>query len=222
MKIATPRNICFFIALLILTTATLPAKPVFADPLDFPVSDGHFYAEANGAGGAGGAGFVISNAGGRPFWSAFQELGGVSRLGYPASQRFIWNGLPTQITQRAVLQWNGTQIVLANVLDDLHDAGKDTWLQLHWLTPPPASTRPDHSLSWTAIVQRHVRFLQSSPALWRAYTSVPDPLQQLGLPMSPVIDEGTLLAVRCQRAVLQLWLTNEPWAAAGEEVRCVC
>jgi acyl-CoA thioesterase-1 len=44
---------------------------------------------------------------------------------------------------------------------------------------------------------------------------VPDPLRRYGLPVSPVSAEGPALVVRCQRAVLQLWLQQEPWAAAG-------
>ncbi|MDP2948121.1 MAG: hypothetical protein Q8P22_01110, partial [Chloroflexota bacterium] len=59
-------------------------------PLDWDVSGGHFYTQANGRGGFGGTGYSITNDPVAPFWSEFQRLGEVPELGYPASRRFLW------------------------------------------------------------------------------------------------------------------------------------
>ncbi|MCL4545772.1 MAG: SGNH/GDSL hydrolase family protein [Chloroflexi bacterium] len=199
---------------LLLTMSSL-SSPALAAAADYPLPDGHFYQQANGEGGAGNTGYTLTDAHGIPFSTAFQQYGGVSQLGYPASQVFLWQGLPSQILQKGVLQWDGHTVQPANVLDVLHNQGLDGWLATRWLTPPPASTAPDSRLQWSQVVTRHLRFLDASPALKAAYYRVADPLVQYGLPMSPVTDEGPLLAVRCQRAVLQLWLTAQPWAAAN-------
>lgn len=203
---------CLFALLL-----PLRPQPALAAGLraDDAIPGGHFYSEANGQGGAGGSGYAVTNAGGVPFWTTFVQAGGVGALGYPASRRYSDGGFTEQIFQKAVLQWNGTTVAYLNVLDVLHSAGKDAWLQASWLTSPPAPTDADSGLPWPAVVARHQAFLASSPALRAAYFAVADPLSRYGLPVSPVTAEGAALVVRCQRAVLQLWLHQEPWAAAG-------
>jgi acyl-CoA thioesterase I len=186
-----------------------------APSADYAIANGHFFSEANGLGGADGAGFAVTNDAGIPFWTAFLQAGGVSALGYPAGQRFTDGGFTEQVFQKAVLQWNGATVAYLNVLDVLHAAGKDGWLQAQWQTPPPAPTAADSGLAWPAVVARHQADLDASPALQAAYFAVADPLDRYGLPVSPVTDEGPALVVRCQRAVLQLWKQAEPWAAAG-------
>jgi lysophospholipase L1-like esterase len=114
-----------------------------------------------------------------------------------------------------VLQWNSGRVDYLNVLDVLHDAGKDGWLAAAWMTPPPASTAADSGLAWPQVVARHDALLDGNAALRAAYFAVPDPLQRYGLPMTAPTEEGPALVVRCQRAVLQLWQQPEPWAAAG-------
>jgi sortase (surface protein transpeptidase) len=43
-----------------------------------------------------------------------------------------------------------------------------------------------------------------------------DPLAVYGLPASPVTDMGSFYVVRLQRAALQLWKIDVPWARAGD------
>ncbi|MCL4508370.1 MAG: hypothetical protein M1296_02460 [Chloroflexi bacterium] len=190
-----------------------------SSPLDYPISNGHFYAEANGQGGAGGLGFAITNGGGIPFWTAFQHFGGVAGLGYPISGRFTWNGFIVQATQRVVMQWhpNTQQVDFVNVYDLLHDAGKDAWLQAYRNTPPPLSTAPDTGLTWNQVKARHLAFLNADPAIEAKYYSVAaygDPVVLNGLPMTQVVDEGPFNVVRCQRVTIQHWLVNDPAAGA--------
>lgn len=196
-------------------TLLLPAAAHAAPASDFAVAGGRFYTEANGSAGAGGSGYAVTDGGGVPFWTAFQAAGGVATFGYPASRRFSANGFTEQVFQKAVMQWNGGSVAYLNVLDVLHAAGKDGWLQSQWLTPPPAPTTADTNLDWAQVVARHEAYLDANAALRAAYFAAPDPIALYGLPVSPVTDEGPALVVRCQRAVLQQWKTAQPWAAAG-------
>ena len=208
------RRLALLISVLFLAALVRPA-PAQAAAADYPITDGHFYSQANGQGGAGGSGYAVTNEGGIPFWTAFLQAGGVEALGYPASQRYSDGGFTEQVFQKTVLQWNDTSVAYLNVLDVLHAADKDAWLQAAWLTPPPAPTDADTGLTWAAVVGRHQAYLDASPALRAAYFAVADPLDRFGLPVSPVSEEGLALVVRCQRGVLQLWQQQETWAAAG-------
>ena len=58
--------------------------------------------------------------------------------------------------------------------------------------------------------------LQTRPALDRRYAAAADPLSLYGLPLSAVTDMGNHHAIRLQRAVLQEWKVDVPWAKAGE------
>lgn len=198
----------------------LPVLPALAQAgPDFPLAGGHFYSEANGQGGGPGQpGFAITNDGAIPFWSTFSGDGGVAALGYPISARFVAASSTDQALQKAILQWNGGVVSLLNVLDVLHNDGRDPLLQSRYLTPPPADTGPDAGLTWSQIVARHQQFLAANPALQAAYFAVADPITIYGLPMSVPTAEanGSVVVVRLQRAVLQLWLTAQPWAAAGQ------
>lgn len=207
------------LAVLLAGVLLLPS-PALAAPAgaDFPLPGGHFYGEANGRGGAGQLGFAVLDRDGIPFWTAFSEGGGVAAFGYPISRPFPLDGFTDQAMQKAVFQWDGRSMAYLNVLDFLHQEGKDGWLQANAMTPPPLDTVPDSGLSWPQVVARHQRLLDADPALRAAYFAVPDPLARYGLPLTPPTPEadGTALVVRCQRAVLQQWLTSQPWAAAGQ------
>jgi endo-1,4-beta-mannosidase len=62
----------------------LAAAP--ARSADYDTSDGHFFTQASGlVAGRDPSGFALTDADGIPFWTAFQQLGGVAALGYPAS-----------------------------------------------------------------------------------------------------------------------------------------
>lgn len=148
------------LALLVGTLLVWPF-PLAADGLDYdlPGQAGHFYTQANGQGGRGGTGYSITNADGIPFWDAYQRLGGPNALGYPVSRRFVWDGFTVQGMQKVVLQWHpdSRQVAFVNVLDRMHDLGKDGWLQSQRQTPPPVDTAPDAGLSWDTVERRHCR-----------------------------------------------------------------
>jgi hypothetical protein len=184
---------------------------------DYATTSGHFFTQASGlAPGRDPSGFSLTDEGGVAFWDAFQQLGGVPALGYPASQRFTLDGFVVQATQKAILQWqpNEHQVALINVFDRLHAAGQDDWLAVARQTPPPFDTTADTGLAWAAVVQRHLGFLDPYPALKRRFLAEPDWLDRFGLPTA-VADYPMVTVVRAQRAVLQQWKIDVPWASAG-------
>jgi sortase (surface protein transpeptidase) len=163
-------------------------------------------------------GFTVADDDQAMFLSEFNRLGGVALLGYPVSRRFTFDGFVVQAFQKAILQWHPElqQAEFINVLDWMHLAHKDDWLASVRMTPPPASTVPDNGLSWDLVVARHLAYLDANPTIAATYFAVDQPVLRYGLPVSPVTDEGAALVIRCQRAVLQLWKTDQPWAAAGQ------
>jgi hypothetical protein len=195
------------------------AGPTDADPLDFDLPDGsgHFYRQANGQSGAGEAGFALTNADGIPFWDEYQRLGGPQALGYPVSRRFAWDGFTVQALQKAVFQWRPETrtVAFVNVLDRLHELGKDDWLGTARQTPPPFDWAADRGRGWDELVARHVALLEASPAIQEQYWSDPAPLDHFGLPVSSA-DMGSSFVVRAQRAVFQYWKEDVPWARQGE------
>lgn len=189
----------------------------FASRQDFPLPHGHFYLEGNGQGGTGRQGFLVADDDNVPFNTFLDQLGGPAVAGYPISQRFTYAGRITQVFQKLVLQYHEEDgsVQILNTLDVLHDAGADAALQQQ-LIPPPDTTAPDTGLSWQDVIARHQAFLVGAGALQRTYFAVADPLLIYGLPMTTPVNEGDVIVVRTQRAVLQLWQRDEPWAHAGD------
>ncbi len=185
---------------------------------DYDIPHGHFFKEANGSGGAGITGYIVTDDDHVPIWRDFAALGGVAALGYPIADRFTMAGLTVQAFQKAVVQWHPTDgtFYYLNVLDILHSQGADAWLQNSRQIPPPASTSADAGLTWNQVMARHLAFLNANATLRAFYYASPDWLDRYGLPTSAVTDEGNVLVIRCQRAALQLWKVNEPWARAGQ------
>jgi hypothetical protein len=164
-----------------------------------------------------GTGYAVTNEGGVPFWDQFQRLGGVPTLGYPVSQRFTYKGFVTQAFQKAVLQWQpGRGLFLLNVFDELHDAGKDDWRLTFRATPRQLDPSFDAGKNWQEIVRHRLALLKANPAIRERYFSAPDPLLLYGLPTSRVEDMGNHYAIRLQRAVMQQWKVDVPWAKAGQ------
>src|SRR5690349_11027024 len=97
------RRILQLLFLALFIAMLLPAH-ASADSADYDVPGGHFYSQARGNADPS-KGYVISDADGVPFWTWFQRLGGVAKLGYPASHRFLWNGFWVQVCQKVILQW---------------------------------------------------------------------------------------------------------------------
>ncbi|HEY8885618.1 MAG TPA: hypothetical protein VIO35_09925, partial [Chloroflexota bacterium] len=185
---------------------------------DYNVPNGHFYTQTNGRpSGWDWSGFTVSNADGVPFWDTFLRLGGVSALGYPVSRRFILDGFVVQAMQKGILQWQPAQhqVALLNTFDQLHLAGQDGWLQSTRETPPPFDTKPDSGQPWSMVVARHLALLNANSAVRARFLAEPDWLNRFGLPVS-VANYPDVYVVRAQRAVLQQWKQNVPWAKAGQ------
>jgi N-acetylmuramoyl-L-alanine amidase len=202
----------FLIAALLLAYVQ-PARA--AGPLDWPVQQGQFYTQT--AGGSG-LGYVVSDAEGAPFLSALKSRGGPTALGYPISRRFQWGGTTVQAFQKAVLQWlpSENRVAFLNVFDDLSKAGRDDWLRAARSTPAQAWLENEGQLGWEQIVKGRLAFLDASPAIKARYFAVADPQTLYGLPASRVEDMGNHYAIRLQRAVIQQWKVDVPWAKAGE------
>jgi hypothetical protein len=193
--------------------------PPAPDVQDWPIPGGHFYQQANGFGGAAGLGYAVIDDAEAAFWTELQRLGDVHQLGYPITARFQHNGFPTQVFQKVALQWRAdlNQAVPLNIYDDLNQLAADSWLDSTRQVPPAADTSADTGLSFEEIVSRHVALLDDSPPLAEFYAADPDAMQTFGLPLA-LKRYGPLVAVRLQRAVLQLWTIDTPFAAAGTVV----
>ena len=192
------------------------ADPPTALPQDYDLPTGHFFTQT--AGHDGISGYAVTDDDGVKLWSEFQRLGGVQALGYPVSRRFQWRGFTVQAMQKGLLQWRPEvkQAWLANVFDDLHDAGKDDWLLQQRSTPRPLDPSFDAGKPWAQVLSTRLALLDPTPPIDKRYESVGDPLTFFGLPTSKIEDMGNHFAVRLQRAVIQLWKVDVPWAKAGE------
>jgi hypothetical protein len=195
----------------------IPAGAAGKRAADYDIASGHFFRQTNGRGDASSAGFAVTDNDGVPLWTGFKALGGVDVLGYPVTRRFEMDGFVVQAFQKAVLQWRPDQKSFAflNTFDVLHDRGRDDWLAVFRQTPPPLDNGPDAGLSWDRIVARHVAMLDKVPQpLKDAFLADPDWLDHYGLPQSTEETESSVV-VRAQRAALQYWKADMPWAAKG-------
>jgi len=189
-----------------------PGQPMSAD---WDIPGGHFFTQT---GGGSGRGFAVTDDGDAKFWSEFRRLGGVQVVGYPASQRFRWDGFIVQVFQRVIFQWHPDTgaVAFVNVFDRLHEAAKDDWLLQAKSTPPPRAW-DEVGKPWDEIVARRLAALDPYPAIKQAYFSAPgDPIQSNGLPTSEVADMGNHYALRAQRVVFQQWKVDVPWAKKGQ------
>jgi hypothetical protein len=192
--------------------------PPAADELDWTLPSGHFFKQANGFDGAGSAGFAVTDDEDGTFWSEFERLGGLDGVGYPISARFVYHGFETQAFQKLALQWHPElgQALPINVLDELSFRGSDDWLEGARLVPA-APDADETALPWDEVASRHLALLGPYPLLMDAYENDPDAVERYGLPVA-VDNYGAVVVVRAQRATLQLWLDDRPWAAAGTVV----
>ncbi|MCC6315948.1 MAG: hypothetical protein IT337_18265, partial [Thermomicrobiales bacterium] len=186
---------------------------------DFSVPGGWFFSQANGKAGGGETGFTVTNNGGIPFWDWFNRYGGVSNVGYPISDRFVWNGFTVQAFQKVVFQWrpeSGT-VAIVNVFDELSNAGKDDWLVTVRQVPKSNDWSADGGRTWNQTVAAHQALLDAYPAIRTAYFAADDPIALNGLPMSSQ-ELSNVVVIRAQRKVFQLWKVEVPWAKAGQVV----
>lgn len=198
------------------------ALPVQAQSPDFSLANGHFYTQTSGQAGAAAdgtyAGFSVVDDFSASFWTEFQRLGGVQGVGYPVSQRFVWDGFVSQAFQRGVFQWRPEvgQAYFVNVFDQMSNAGLDGFLLTVRQVPEIADWRSDAGRPFDQVIAAHQALLDANPAIRAAYFAVPDALNLYGLPMAPISDQGNVYVLRAQRAVIQQWKEDVPWAAAGQ------
>ncbi len=207
---------------------TLPSHFAFSTtaPFDYDIPNGHFFTQANGFPlGVHPNGYAVTNtqrfAVFVRFWDEFRRLGFVSFIGFPISQRFVLDGFETQAYQKAIFQWRPEldEVFFVNVLDVLHDRGFDDFLFVVRSTPRPFDGPAfDAGKTPEQIVRDRLALLNANPAIRDFYFSVDNPLFRFGLPTSFVQDNGNHFAIRLQRAVLQQWKVDVPWARAGQVV----
>lgn len=203
-----------------LLTMLIPIQHASADNSVVMLTNGAFYTQTSKQ---PGYGFAITDEGSDSrgqmirMWSEFLRLGGVDKLGYPASQRFMWNGFVCQATQRVILQWHPeTQsVAFINVFDLASMAGKDSYLEAVRQVPKPAQYN-DSGKTFQQVTNERLALL-TRPAIRSAYMSLGAAAIDLnGLPVAPVTDMGDAYVLRAQRVVFQEWKKDVPWAHAGQ------
>ena len=120
--------------------------------------------------------------------------------------------------QRGVLQYEPLEkrVVALNVMDMLHDAGRDAWLTSTRAVPAYLKAQAEQGKTWIEIVASRQAMLEEQAPIKDFYFAAPNPIAALGLPTSPVQDMGSHYAIRTQRGVLQLWKQDMPFASTGE------
>ena len=198
-------------------------------PLDRSTADGHFFAHAGEP--YCDSGYEVTNADGIPFWDTWQRLG-LENVGYPISHRYMWRGGVTQAFQKAIMRWQRDRgVILVNIFDELHEAGFDDKLRESWGLPQQSSPALDSALpvdKWEELGaglreklradlrRTRLALLDANQAIKERYFAARDPLLLFGLPTSRVEEYGNMFVIRTQKAVLQQWKEDVPWAKAGE------
>ena len=161
-------------------------------------------------------GFEVCDDTNARFLSAYLNYG-LQNVGYPISNRYQRDGFITQAFQKAIFQWRADtgRVAFKNVFDELSKQGFDERLLNVRQTPNPLPAGWDGDISFAQVVEKRQALL-TRPALRAAYFAASDPLTFFGLPTSTVQDMGNHYAIRLQRAVLQEWKENVPWASIGQ------
>ena len=121
--------------------------------------------------------------------------------------------------QKGVLQWRPEvgRAWLTNVFDEMSDAGKNDWLLSRRSTPKPLNPASfDGGKPWPDVLSSRLGLLTATPSINTRYWDVRDPLTFFGPPTSRAEGMGNHFAMRLQRAVIQLWKVDVPWAKTGE------
>ena len=207
--------VCVALLATIVLSILGPGTTGWAQAADVDVPGGHFYTQT---GGGSGKGYAVTDTDGVAFWTAFQQLGGVEIAGYPVSQRFMHGGFVTQAMQKAVFQWRpeSKSVAFVNVFDDLAAAGKDDWLLEVRQTPKATPFPAEAGKPFDEVAKIRQAALDARPAMRAIYLAAANPVLQYGLPTSQVTDMGNHYAIRLQRAVIQEWKQDVPWAKAGQ------
>ena len=200
------------------TLATIIAAPMLlilvtqgssSPPDDQSITNGWFFSQT---GDGSGNGYSVTNESDIPYWTFFQEAGGVQSLGYPVSRRWGDGSFTYQAFQKAVLQWQpGKGMFYANTYDQLSMRGYDPWLDAFRSTPPPQAFPEDEGKPFETVKQNHLRLLDHNVAIKAEWYKNSNWLDAYGLPVS-YSDLGDVRVLRAQRAVFQQWMVATAWA----------
>ena len=203
---------------LVLALAALATGAVSASHSHGPdeaVDGGWFYSQA---GPGDGTGFSVTDADGIPFWTEFQAAGGVERLGYPVSRRWMEGPLTYQAFQKTVFQWQPRSgLFRVNIYDRLRDIGLDEELLAERNIPKPWEFPQDDGQPFSFVQKNHLVLLELNEAIKTAWYSNPNWLDDYGLPVA-YQDFGRLRVLRAQRTVFQQWMFQTSFAQPGQVV----
>jgi len=170
---------------------------------DFAVDNGWFFTQTHGKQ-AEGSGFAVLDTDNVPFWTQFQQAGGVDTLGFPVSSRFVWDGSVTQAFQRGVLQFRADSgVQVAGTYDSLSKAGLDDWLMSTYAIP-----RADDGKAANPAL------LSENASIAKAYNAVPNAAAVLGVPVA-LEDFGPVVTLRTDKAALSQWKVETNFAPIG-------
>lgn len=204
------------------------AEALSPEPGSLLFPEGVFYPLDGNTQGFGVEGFLVED----PMNSFYQERGGKRVWGGPISRQYIdVAGRPSQAFEKGIMQLTAEgkgsySIGYLNIFDELSRFNKDDWLETVRSTPKSFDWTSDAGKPWGhtpegplpgTIEENHFKILDAYPALKAEYLSNPAWFEQYGLPMA-IEDVGTFIPVRGQRAVLQLWKVEAPWAKKGQVV----
>ena len=200
------------LAMLAAVAALAGTLVVWAQQPDEAVANGWFYSQT---GPGDGTGFAVTDDGGIPMWTEFQNSGGVGQLGYPVSRRWMAGPFTLQAFQKGILQWQpGLGMFFLNTYDKLSQAGFDDWLLTAKNVPTPQAFPQDAGQPFDVVMTNHLALLDQNLAIKTAWLSNPDWLNLYGLPTG-YRDFGDLRVLRAQRAVFQQWMFATSFVTAG-------
>ena len=130
-----------------LALALLLTPQSHSQSFDYQIPGGWFYTQTGGDTPDPLDGYAVVDDPQALFWTAFVELGGVQAVGYPVTQRFVWDGFVTQVFQKAAFQWRADtgRVEFINVFDDLSRLGFDGALEARLIPPRNNFRKP----AWT-------------------------------------------------------------------------
>ena len=200
------------VAFLIFAHIALTPMRAGAETGNFAIPEGWFFTET---GGGGTLGYAVTDGGGIPFWTFFDETGSIRQHGYPVSQRWTEGVFTYQAFQKSVLQWQPDRgMAYRNIYDRLSSAGSDPWLDTNKNIPAPWDFPQDSGQPFDVVVQNHLALLELNPAIKTRWFENSDWFDAYGLPVAYEDREGVRV-LRGQRAVFQQWMIPTSFTSVG-------
>ena len=183
-----------------------------------PLSNGCLFTITGGDTSDPDDGFAVTNDGGIPFWDFFKSQN-LQSVGYPISQRFLFNGFTVQAFQKVMLQWRPDKGDRFDYLNTLDIVANQYGLDL--ANVPQHRTLPaDDGASFSQIVDNHLALLDQNPKIKAAFLAESDWLNLFGLPINYDEREVSgnpqgLQLLRAQRIVFEIWNVPAPGTTLG-------